>query len=137
MYVWSYFLVSVQAWAWVLTFLGLGMRAKTFGRPLPRPVSEAAMPFFIVHQPVILAVAFAVVRWGAPLAEEWVVIAGVSFVLSAALAVALARLPVVSTMFGVKTRFRKARASGDQRPDGGEPRASTLAVEERAHDDEG
>ena len=106
LYGWAYFAVTVQAWAWVLTFLGWGARAETFRRPLPRPVSEAAMPFFIVHQPVILAVASVVVRWGAPMAAEWVVIAAISFVVSAALAVALANIPVVSAGFGVKTRAR-------------------------------
>ena len=102
MYVWSYLAVTVQAWAWVSTFLGWGARAKRFRGPLPRMVSEAAMPFFIVHQPVILAVAFSVVRWGVPMLVEWMIIATCSFLVSAALAVALSRVPVVSAGFGVK-----------------------------------
>ena len=102
MYVWAYFAVTVQAWAWVLTFLGLGARAKAFRRPLPRSVSQATMPFFIVHQPVILAVAFVVVRWGVSIVAEWVVIVTISFLVSAAIALALARVPVVSAGFGVK-----------------------------------
>lgn len=109
MYVGSHFAVAVQAWAWVLMFLGLGARAKSFQRPLPRSVGEAAMPFFIVHQPVILAVAFLVVRWGVPMAVEWVVIATCSFLVSAALAAPLARVPIVSAGFGVKSR-RPSRA---------------------------
>jgi peptidoglycan/LPS O-acetylase OafA/YrhL len=115
LYVWSYFLVAVQAWAWVLAFLGLGLRAGRFSRPLPRSVGDAAMPFFIVHQPVILGVAFAVVRWGAPALVEWVAIAAVSFAVSAAIAVGLARLPVVSTMFGVKTRREPPGTGGPRR----------------------
>lgn len=104
MYVWGYFLVAVQSWAWVLTFLGLGLRSERFARPLSPTVAAAAMPFFIVHQPVILAVAFTVVRWGMPAPAEWLVLATVSFVLSAALAVGLSRVPGVSTAFGVKSR---------------------------------
>jgi hypothetical protein len=71
---------------------------------LPSTIAAAAMPFFIVHQPVILAVAFAVVRWGIPAPAEWLVLATVSFVLSAGLAVGLSRIPGVSTAFGVKSR---------------------------------
>ena len=107
-YVWSYSLIGVQAWAWVNVGLGWGIRAHWFRRPLPRSVAAAAMPFFLVHQPVILAIAFFVVRWEAGVLPKWAVIVLSSFVLSAALATALARLPLVSTMFGVKPRPRAA-----------------------------
>jgi glucan biosynthesis protein C len=102
MYAWSYFWIAVQAWAWVHVLLGLGMRARTFRRPLPRSVGAAAMPFFLLHQPVILAIAFFVVRWDAGIPIKWAVVVLGSFVGSAVLAAALARLPLVSTMFGVK-----------------------------------
>jgi hypothetical protein len=105
-YVWSYFAVAVMAWALVQFLLGWGMRAKRFERPLPPQVAAAAMPFFIVHQPVVMAVAYLVVRWDAPVIVEWSVIASISFAVSAALAVGLARLPVVSTLFGVKRPAR-------------------------------
>lgn len=104
-YAWSYLLIGVQAWAWVNVAFGLGMRFAPFQRPLPRVISAAAMPFFLVHQPVILAVAFFVVRWNAGIPPKWVAIAVVSFVCSAALAIAISRLPVVSMMFGVKRRM--------------------------------
>lgn len=109
MYAWAYTAVVAQSWAWVLVLLGLGMRAKAFRRALPRRVAEASMPFFIVHQPVILAVAFWVVRWHAGIAEKWMVLAAVSFAISAAIATGLARVPVLSTMFGVKHPRRPGR----------------------------
>ena len=102
MYVWAYFAIAVQAWAWVQFLLGLGMRVRSFQRPLPRSVGSAAMPFFLVHQPVILAIALFVVRWSAGIAVKWGVIVLASFVATAALATALARVPVLSAMFGVK-----------------------------------
>ena len=109
MYVWSYFAIAVQAWAWVQLLLGLGMRARSFRRPLPRCVAAAAMPFFLVHQPVILAIAFFVVRWDAGIPLKWGVIVLTSFVATAALATVLARLPVLSTMFGVKRPASSSR----------------------------
>jgi glucan biosynthesis protein C len=101
-YAWAYFSIAVQAWAWVHVLLGLGMRARSYRRPLPRSVSAAAMPFFLVHQPVILSIAFFVVRWDAGIPAKWAVVVLGSFVLSAVGATALTRLPLVSTMFGVK-----------------------------------
>ncbi len=105
-YAWAYFTIAVQAWAWVHFLLGLGMRARSFRRPLPRSVSAAAMPFFLVHQPVILAIAFFVVRWDAGIPVKWAVVVLGSLGLSAVVATALARLPLVSTMFGVKRGTR-------------------------------
>jgi hypothetical protein len=64
------------------------------------------MPFFIVHQPVILAIAFFVVRWDAGIAVKWGVIVLGSFALSAAVATTLVRLPIISMMFGVKRGTR-------------------------------
>ena len=110
-YAGSWLLVGLQAWAWVLFLLGLGMRVRAFSRPLPRTVSAAAMPFFIVHQPVILAIAFFVVRWDMGIFPKWAVIAVSGFVVSALLAIALARMPVISTLFGVKPAIRSPRAS--------------------------
>ena len=110
-FVGSWLLVGLQAWAWVLFLFGAGMRARWFKRPLPRTVSAAAMPFFIVHQPVILAIAFFVVRWDTGIFPKWAAIVLSGFVVSAMLALALARLPLVSTMFGVKPPMRPSRPS--------------------------
>ena len=110
-YAGSWLLVALQAWAWVLFLLGLGMRVRGFSRPLPRTVSAAAMPFFIVHQPIILAIAFFVVRWDAGILPKWAAIAVSAFVASALLAITLARLPVISTLFGVKPAIRSPRTS--------------------------
>ena len=74
--------------------LGIGLRS----------IAHAAMPFFIVHQPMILAVAFWVVRWDAGLGAKWLAIFLVSFAVSAAISTGLARVPVLSSAFGVKHR---------------------------------
>lgn len=94
--------VGVHAWAWVHLVLAVGMRARAFRRPLPRIVADAAMPFFLVHQPVILVVGAVVVRWEVGAAVVWLAIALPSFAVSAGLACAIARLPGISTLFGVK-----------------------------------
>jgi glucans biosynthesis protein C len=96
--------LTVWTWAWILVALALGLRAARFQRPLPRAVGDAAMPFFLVHQPVILAVGFVVVGWHAGIAVKLPTVLASSLALSTVLAVALSRLPYVSTLFGVKPR---------------------------------
>ena len=60
------------------------------------------MPFFLLHQPVILAIAVLVVRWDAGIPLKLAVVLLGSFAVSAALAVAVTRLRHVSALFGVK-----------------------------------
>jgi peptidoglycan/LPS O-acetylase OafA/YrhL len=62
------------------------------------------MPFFLVHQPVILAIAFVVVQWQAGIAVKLPVLLATSLVVSTVLAVVLSRLPHLSTLLGVKLR---------------------------------
>lgn len=113
-YTWSsallYIVITVWAWAWISVALALGMRATAFQRPLPQAVGAAAMPFFLIHQPVILAVAFVVVDWHATIAVKLPVLLAISLAVSVAIAVLLSRIPYVSTLVGVKRRPRPLSA---------------------------
>jgi glucan biosynthesis protein C len=64
-YVWYSVLITFEVWGWLVAVLALGMRLPAFQRSLPVPVARVAMPFFLVHQPVILAIAYYVVDWDA------------------------------------------------------------------------
>jgi glucans biosynthesis protein C len=107
-YSWEYVaffgMIAIQAWAWAQAATSIGMRVPAFATPLPRIVSDAAMPFFVVHQPVIVAVAFVVVRWNAGIGVKLLAVFIFSLATSAVLAWALARIPLISLGFGVKRR---------------------------------
>jgi glucans biosynthesis protein C len=93
----SYFLMiglySLQGWAWAVAALGVGMRMPRFRTPLPGAVADAAMPFLLVHQPVILALAFFVVGWHAGIPAKLVVLLVTSFAASACAAWVLGHTP--------------------------------------------
>jgi hypothetical protein len=78
-------LVVAQAWGWVLGVWAAGIRFAAFARPLPRLVAAAAMPFFVLHQPVILVVAFVAVTWAWGIWATWLAIALAAFVVTAVL----------------------------------------------------
>ncbi|MEV0285954.1 MULTISPECIES: acyltransferase [unclassified Kribbella] len=101
-YVWYSPLITLAVWGWLVAVLGGGMRLRAFGRPLPTPVARAAMPFFLVHQPIILLIAFYVVEWDAGIWSKYAVLLPTAFVLSATLAWLLSTVPGVSVLFGVK-----------------------------------
>ena len=105
-YSWAYFLFfflfSSQAWGWALAALSLGMRAMPLRRPLPASIGQAAMPFFVLRQPVILAIAFFVVgtNFGIPLKLLAVVVS--SFLSTLALTIVMTRYGALRLLLGVK-----------------------------------
>ena len=110
-YVWFFTVIVLQAWAWSQAALGVGLRVPVFQRPLPRSVAQAAMPFFVLHQPVIVAVSFRVVRWDAGIGVKFMTVLAISFAITGVLSWAVTRIPVVSVGFGVKrSSTRRERA---------------------------
>jgi surface polysaccharide O-acyltransferase-like enzyme len=101
-YLWYSPLITVAVWGWLVAVLGFGMRAPAFQRPLPAPLARAAMPYFIVHQPIILAIAYYVVRWDTSIGAKYAVLLPAAFAVSAVLAWLLSTLPGISMLFGVK-----------------------------------
>jgi glucan biosynthesis protein C len=114
-YLWYFTLITFAVWGWLVGVLGFGMRAPAFQRPLPMPVARAAMPFFLIHQPVILLIAYYVVRWDAGIAAKYAVLMPTALLLSALLAWLLSSLPGISTALGVKRQAVSGRAVAEER----------------------
>jgi glucan biosynthesis protein C len=102
-YAFAFFIFSVQAWAWALAALSLGLRLRTFARPLPKKAASAAMPFFIVHQPVILAVSFVAVGMGVTLPLKVLFVVALSFVAASGIAALGTHFRITRPLLGVKS----------------------------------
>jgi glucans biosynthesis protein C len=74
-------LVGVVSWCIILAILGFGMQKLNFTTPFLQYASEAVLPFYILHQTVLLLVGYYVVRWSIPDPLKWLVIAVISFAL--------------------------------------------------------
>ncbi|MEU4392169.1 acyltransferase [Kribbella sp. NPDC023855] len=106
-YVYYSTLITLAVWGWLVAVLALGLRLPAFQRPLPMPVARAAMPFFLIHQPVILLIAYYVVEWNASIATKYAVLMPTALLLTTALAFTLSALPGLSTLLGVKHRNKR------------------------------
>jgi glucan biosynthesis protein C len=53
----------VNGWAWALVILSMGIRYLDFRNRLLEYGQSAIMPLFLLHQPVIIAIAYHVVQW--------------------------------------------------------------------------
>ncbi len=67
-------------WSCVLAIFGLGMQYLNVRTPRLDYANEAVLPFYILHQTVLLVVGYFVVQWALPDVLEWAIIVVVSFV---------------------------------------------------------
>lgn len=97
------FLETLNGWAWIIALLGLAHRHLNFSHRLLRYANEAAYPFYILHQTVLVAVGWFAVRWPLGVAMKWAVISLAGCAATLALYEALVRRSrVVRFLLGMK-----------------------------------
>ena len=90
-------------WICVLAFFGLGMQYLTVRTARLDYANEAVLPFYILHQTVILAVGYFVLQWAIPDVLEWAVVVVISFAIIMLLYEFLVqRFNVMRVLFGMK-----------------------------------
>ena len=72
-------LMSIIVWFALLAFLGFGMKRLNFSTPFLSYANEAVLPFYILHQTVLLCVGFFVLQWAIPAGLMWLITAASSF----------------------------------------------------------
>jgi hypothetical protein len=102
---WTYTLLSFfSAWSWLFAILGFGMRFLAFDRPLLRTANEGVLPFYILHQTVLLCIGYFVMAWTIPDTAKWLIVLISSFIVIVALYMFLIReFELLRFLFGMKT----------------------------------
>jgi hypothetical protein len=57
------FLLSIASWSMTVSALYVAMRILNFRNQVLQYANEAVLPFYVIHQPVILIIAFYVLAW--------------------------------------------------------------------------
>jgi hypothetical protein len=115
---WIYTLLSFfSAWCWLFAILGFGMRYLAFDRPVLRYTNEGVLPFFILHQTVLLGIGYFIMTWEIPDVLKWAIVFTSSFIIIMAFYTLLIRkFELFRFLFGMKTThpffdiFRKKSA---------------------------
>jgi peptidoglycan/LPS O-acetylase OafA/YrhL len=114
---WIHTLLSFfSAWSWLFAILGFGMRFLCFDRPLLRYANEGVLPFFILHQTVLLGIGYFIMTREIHDFLKWTIVFTSSFIVIIALHTLLIRkIDLLRFLFGMKTThpffkiFRKKR----------------------------
>jgi peptidoglycan/LPS O-acetylase OafA/YrhL len=105
---WSFALAAgvfaLEGWAWTIVVLNIGIRMAGLQRPVSPRIGDAVLPVYVIHQPVILAVAFFVVQWPLGILPKWLVVFGVSAVVTLALVELALRTPLTRILLGARPR---------------------------------
>ncbi len=94
---------QVNTWVWVLALLGLGHAFLNRENRVLRYANTAAYPLYLLHQTVIVAVAYVVIRWGVGLWTKYGVVVTASLALSLGLyELVVRRTNPTRFLFGLK-----------------------------------
>ena len=92
---------SVNGWCWSIFMLYIGIRFLDFKNKWLEYGQEAILPFFVLHQPVIIAIAFFVVQWELGITLKLPIVVASSFVITVRIyEPILKRIPVIRRLWG-------------------------------------
>lgn len=102
------FVMSVQTLCWIVFIVGMGAEYLNFHNRVLGYCNEAVLPFYILHQTLILFVGGYVVQWNTAVAVKFLVISVTSFILiMAAYELLIRRLNWMRFLFGMRPNKRK------------------------------
>jgi peptidoglycan/LPS O-acetylase OafA/YrhL len=121
-------LYGLAGWCCLVAILGLLDRPRpgppAGGVPDPGPggvyayLATAALPFYVLHQPIVVAVAYAIVPWHEPIIVEYAVIVAVSLALTlAAYEFLVRRTRLTRFLFGMRPSPRSGVPLSGRRED--------------------
>jgi peptidoglycan/LPS O-acetylase OafA/YrhL len=100
-------LVTVAAWSWTVFMLFVGMRFLNFRNQWLEYGQEAVVPFYVLHQPAIVAVAFYVVQWQAGVTVKMLAVTLGSLAVTLAIyELVIRRIAPMRALFGMKPASR-------------------------------
>jgi hypothetical protein len=100
-------------WSCVLTFIGFAGKYLNTNTSFLKYANRAVLPFYILHQTVLLVIGFFVVQWNMPDPVKWLIIAVFSFgTIIALYEVAIRRANVLRVLFGMKPERKAGQLAG-------------------------
>jgi len=98
---------ALNGWCWVVAILGFGRRLLSFNHKFLGISNELVLPFYILHQTVIVMVAFYVVRLNLIVIEKYLIIVLISFAAISALLLPISQINLLRFLFGMRPKKRQ------------------------------
>ena len=101
---------ATNAWCWLLTFMGFASHHLNFSNRFLEYANEAVLPFYILHQTVIVVIGYFIRDWTRAVMPKFLLLASTSFIIILVLyEYVVKRVNILRVLFGMKIRFNKRR----------------------------
>jgi glucans biosynthesis protein C len=98
---------SLNTWCWIVFIFSIGVTFLNFNNNILSYCNEAVLPFYILHQTIILIVGFFVIQWNLNIMLKYIIISTSSFALIIIIyEFFIRRFNIIRFLFGMK-RFEK------------------------------
>ncbi len=99
---------GLNSWLWILAILGIGSRFLNRNSKFLDYSNEAVLPFYILHQTVIISVGFYVVQWNIGIPAKYAIISSTSFIIIMAIyELLIRRVNALRFLFGMKIKKKE------------------------------
>jgi len=94
---------ATNAWSWLLTFMGFASRHLNFSNKFLKYANEAVLPFYILHQTVIVSIGYFIRDWQWAVFPKYLFLASTSFIVIMVLyEFVVRRVNILRYLFGMK-----------------------------------
>lgn len=104
---------ALNSWSWMIGLLYLGQTFLTKRTALLRYTSEAALPFYLLHQTIIVIIAFLIVDWHLPIFPKYLLLISSAFlIIVASYELLIRRVHPLRVLFGLRPQVRSHATTG-------------------------
>jgi len=94
---------SINSWFWTILLLLFGMKYLDFNNSWLEYGKQSIMPFFLIHQPIIIVIAFYVVQWEMSVVIKLLIVMVGSFMITLGIfELLIKRISFLGNLLGVK-----------------------------------
>jgi glucans biosynthesis protein C len=103
---------TISAWGWLLAILGLGYQLLNRTNRFLSYANEAVLPFYILHQTVIISIGYYVVQWNIGVGPKYLFITITSFIgIMLIYEFLVRRINILRFLFGMRLKRKSISAS--------------------------
>jgi hypothetical protein len=107
-YIMSQFLQAISTWSWLIVIISLASRYLTGTNKFLKYANSAVLPFYILHQTVIIVIGFYVIQWNSGVGIKYLTISTTSFVVIMILyEFLIRRVNVLRFLFGMRLKRKE------------------------------
>jgi len=96
--------LSLNGWCWVTAILGYGRKYLSFNHRYLKTANELVLPFYVLHQAVIVAVAFYIVQFNLPVFAKYILIVLTAFPIIVTLLYPVSKVNALRFLFGMRMK---------------------------------